>query len=681
MNPISNAVLVSIYMEPQLSAALAKLPTSRFSKASGRKLTALRSLVCGLGALLLFVCVPTTGYSAEAAPPAPLPKGTWTEPAEGFAVDAFTLGAGETHSGGWGGYSPNERRYFDEFLPALFERTLVVNAPANKRGFQWIFTGERAMLTIKHDGPGKALEVQMTFHDSPALDLMSNYKPARNPQGEVRQASFTLPDSASPRALTVRLDQKLSLVVLADGAPILQSTWMHAFSRHQLQLSKGSGPLAFRILTPQPRKVAVTVDSAKTHQTMLGWGGIGTPTAYRELSEEGRRQWWRWVADYNLLFQREYPVGSQLNPGLDNWDRLGDAKAHYYGENFPNGEVSDYPYNKAIQTLGGFVIFEFWDFPRWVGNNPEAYTKAMINYCEVAKTKTGSAPFAVGIQNELGMKPELVEPFVTTLRKGLDEKGFKDVKIHMANAPMFVMGLTRLPPYRDNPAVWDKIDFAACNNYDFQERFADIDKLDGRLRQWRERTGDKPFLATEWCINERKYQNDGYLLALSSGQSYHKLLTITNASLISYCWTILNVEQPSYAMTRSLFAIDRTNGFVPKPSSAQLRVYGAYSRRVQRDMVRSEAVSSDPDVMASAFKDKNGRTTLVLLNRGTSPAEVKWTWPEAKPTTAELTDPYHQNQILTEAPAPSKPIIIPGGGIVTLSDVPLVSLPANFQAP
>lgn len=603
------------------------------------------------------------------------------------AVDSFTLGAGETHSGGWGAYSPNERRYFDEFLPALFERTLVVNAPSTKRGFRWIFTGERASLTIEHNGPTKSLNVSITFYDSPAFDLLDNLvapnQPARkHPQREVKQASLTLSDSDAPRALTVRLDHKLTLVVLADGAPVLEaSSWAHTFSRHQLQLTKGTNPVTFRLLTPQARSVKVTVDSSKTHQTMLGWGGIGTPTAYRELSEEGRRQWWRWVADYNLLFQREYPIGAELNPAMDNWDNLSDAKAHYYGENFPNGEVSDFSYNRAMQDLGGFVIFEFWDFPRWIGENPDAYTKAMVNYCQVAKAKTGSAPFAVGMQNEVHMEQKVVEPFATALRKGLDEHGFKEVKIHMTNASNFRLGFIQLPFYRDNPVVWDKLDFAAVNPYEIADFQGDMDRLDEKLQKWRGLIGDKPFLATEYCSLNRKLQNDGYLGALSNGQGYHKLLTIADASLIGYCWTILNVEQPSYAMTRTLFGIDRTNGFVPKPYSAQLRVYGAYSRRVQRSMVRTETVSTDPDLMVTAFKGKNGQTTLVLLNRGTTPAEVNWTWPDAKPTTMELTDPYHQNHVLTGAPDPSHPVIVPGGGILTLSNVPLHSVPANFQVP
>ncbi len=635
------------------------------------------SACCGLLALFLCVSMPETGLCADE----PLPKGTWSEPADGYSVDSFSLGEGRGRKGGFGDYAANERRYFEEWLPALFERTLVLDAPNMTRGFRWIFTGQRASLTISHDGPAKTLGLDITFYDSPAFDQLEGSVKEKHPNMPVKKASFSLPETDQKRALTVRIDQNQTLVVSADGVPILTVPWFYTFTQHQLQLSQGKGPVAFRLLTPQARKVSVTVDSSKTAQTILGWGGIGTPTAYHELSAEGRQQWWRWVADYNLLFQREYPAGGELNPEMDNWDRLSDAKAHGYGRNFPNGETSDFAYNKAMQDLGGFVIFEFWDFPRWIGKSADTYAKAMVNYCETAKAKTGSAPYAVGVQNEVEMKPELVEPFVTALRKGLDEKGFKDVKIHMANAPRITGARGRMTVYRDNPAVWEKIDFTASNVYDFQHHFSKLDGIDGLLKQWRGRAVGKPFLAIEWCINGREFQNDGYLTALCSGQSYHKLLTLADASLISYCWTILNVTQPSYATTRSLFAINRTNGFVPMPSSAQLRVYGAYSRRIQRGMIRSEAVSSDADVMASAFKDKTGRTTLVLLNRGSSPAEVKWTWPDAKPTTAELTDPYHQNQILAGAPKPTEPVIIPGGGIVTLSDVPLVSLPAGFQVP
>ena len=42
-------------------------------------------------------------------------------------------------------------------------------------------------------------------------------------------------------------------------------TWMHAFSRHQVQLTKGRDAVAFRLLSPQLRKMDVTVDSSNLH--------------------------------------------------------------------------------------------------------------------------------------------------------------------------------------------------------------------------------------------------------------------------------------------------------------------------------------------------------------------------------------------------------------------------------
>ncbi len=611
---------------------------------------------------------------------ATLPTGAWSEPEKGYAQESFTLGGGDTRRAGWGGYSPNERRYFDEFLPALFKRTLVIDALAEARGCKWIFTGERASLTIQHGGKGKELKAWIEYHDSPGFTELAA-KPGRHPSLIQHEVNFDLPADGGPRALTVKLDHRHNLTVTADGADVLALDWAQTFARHQLQLTGEKGEARFRLLYPITHDVKLTINPGQTHQTMLGWGGIGTATAYRELSAAGRRQWWQWLADYNLLLQREYPVGSELKRDLSNWDDPAAAKAHYYAENFPNGETTDFTYNAALQRFGGFNIFEFWNLPPWVGDSPELYAAAMVDYCRVAQAKTGQAPYAVGVQNETRVKKHLVQPFVTALRAKLDAEGFTAVKIHAANATKISTTIERLDEYRANPEVWDRLDFAASNIYDFQAHFKNPDGLDELLRRWRGLIGDKPFLATEICVNENKYQNDGYLSAFTCAQTYHKLLTLADAVLISYCWTILNVEQPSYAATRSLFAIDRANGFMPKPSSHQLRAYGSFSRRIQRDMVRIAAVTDDADLLVSAFRAPDGRATLVMINRGLSPAKIRLDWVGATLPFAELTDPYHQNEILTGAGGNLREHVVPPGAIVTLSNVPLVKLPAGFETP
>jgi hypothetical protein len=597
----------------------------------------------------------------------------------GYATDAFELGAGKMKRSGWGNYAPNERRYFEEYLPALFERTLVTDSLAEGRGFKWVFNGERASLTIECAGGGK-LSVWIEYYDSPGFNGLVA-KPGTYPRLIQNLTNYKMPAGGSPKAITVRLDQSQMLSVGVDGSAVFGIHWLQTFSHHQLRLSGSNGAASFRMLSPVARAAAVTVEAGKTHQRILGWGGIGTPTAYHELSAEGRRQWWQWVAEYNLLFQREYPTGGNLHETMDNWDHPADAKAHYYGDNFPNGETSDFAYNRAIQELGGFVIFEFWDFPQWVGSDPARYAAAMLNYCQTAKARTGRAPYAVGVQNEMAMKPELVEPFVSALRETLDEHGFNAVKIHMANAPTIRTAMERLPAYRENPAVWSKIDFAAANDYDIQGHLQKPDGIDPLLRAWHERVGEKPFLATEICVNDPAYQTDGYLLALVYGEMYHKLLTLADASIISYCWTIVNIEQPSFAASRSLFRVARQNDFVPEPSGPQLRVYGAYSRHVAEGMVRVEAASDDPDLLAAAFTGENGRETAVLLNRGIAAVTVKLNWPGARLPIEELTDPYHRNTPVDGYDAGAQRVAVPAGGIVTLSNVPLLTLPNGFQAP
>jgi len=600
----------------------------------------------------------------------------WSPAATAVQVDAFTLGEGETRAGGWGRYSPNERRYFPDFLPAVFERTLVVDKLPAQRGFDWVFTGTRAGLYLSVTP--KQVMLRTEFYDSPGFNLQVE-KPGRYPRLSAPTHIIAIADGEPPRSISVRLDHTLTLTVSLNGREVHRQLWVEGFRRQQLRLTGKSGIAQFRLLQPAPAPVRVTINPEARHQTMLGWGGITPPPAYHELSSAGRQQWWQWLCEYNLLCQREYPNGGMLNRSMDNWDNLADAKAHYYADNFPNGEVSNFDYNRAIQSLGGFVIFEFWDFPAWIKDNPAIYAEAMVNYCQTAQRRTGQPPAIVGLQNEMPMKKELVEPFTVALRQGLDAAGFQSVKIHLANASRVSTTLDRLPAYRDNPKVWSLTDYSASNEYDYQNCFRDPDQFDATLNRLHERTGDKPYLAVELCINDNRYQSDGYGLALVMAELYHKNLTLADASLLCYCWTLLNIEQPTFGMTRSLFVTDPVGGFTPRPSSQQLRVFGAFSRRIQAGMQRVGADTADTNLLVTAFAGSNDERTVVLMNRSTAPMEVTLDWPGATFTQDELTDPYHQNTVLPAKPGNA--VTIPPGGIVTRSSVPLKKLPPEFRAP
>ena len=113
--------------------------------------------------------------------------------------------------------------------------------------------------------------------------------------------------------------------------------------------------------------------------------------------------------------------------------------------------------------------------------------------------------------------------------------------------------------------MWKTIDYAASNVYDYQNFFYDPDGFDARVHEMKEVIGSKPFLASELCVNSSAFQTRTYRTALAMGQLYHKLLTGLDACGAMYCWTLLNVTQPSYGWTRTLMVPDPEHGFVPRP--------------------------------------------------------------------------------------------------------------------
>ena len=598
----------------------------------------------------------------------------WRRPT-GVAGISFEFGAGKGEFRAWG-RGRDYRVFFPGFLPALFERTVALDECKLEGGrLEWIFTGERGGFTVLIGE--KEVGVQQRFYDSFAFRGIAQGK-TRHP--EWRAPAAEAPYAGSLGAVTVRMDYKLGLSVAVNGRTVLHQECLFDVSRHQLRLTGGKGEVCGEMLKPVPEAAGVRVYPLRQHQTVMGFGGITTPTAYAQLSAEGKRRWWQLVCEYNLLVQREYPIGRRLNRKMDNWDRLEDATPHYYGDNFPNGEVSDFGYIKTLRGLGGKVWFEFWALPPWVGRDPEKYAEAMVRYCQVCKQRTGAGPDVVGIQNEVDQSASMFHKMTLALRRRLDGAGFTSVRIHMSDSGSLAGGVKRAEKFRSSDVVWVAIDYSATHMYDYQGFFTDPDGFDRRLGQWKEVTGDKPFLSTELCINNDRFQLDSYRIALAMGQLYHKNLVLTDAVAICYCWTLLNVVQPSYGWTRALFVPDRAHGFVPVPSSHQLRVFGAYSRRIREGMVRVEAAADAENLLVSAFGDKDGRGTVVVLNRAMKPRRVRVVWPGVKFTEMELVDPYHENDVrnaLTALAGEPTEVTIAPGAILTLSNVALGELGDN----
>ncbi|MCC6124687.1 MAG: hypothetical protein IT426_06985 [Pirellulales bacterium] len=626
----------------------------------------------------------------------PIQLPAWSPAEKAGPGEAFILDPRQATQMIWGRGRGQATHYFDEFLPGLFERTLVLEEMNLDGGkLEWVFTGDAGGVTaVLTDS---ALEVIERFYESEGFGQIEGAPVEKHPEyvTKIHRAAF----EGKPQALAVAMDHKLQFCLSLNGREAFRAQCPIDLTKHQVRLSGKAGSVRGRCSSPAAVSCGVSVDPAVRHQTMIGFGGITSPAAFAQLSPAGKRRWWEMICEYNLLIQREYPIGTSLNRQADNWERLADATPHYYADNFPNGEISDFDYIRILRKLGGKVWFEFWMQPPWTNQDwrdasgklhsgvvdPPKYVGAMLAYCRAMQKRTGTLPDVLGIQNERQQPLPLWYEMTTTLRKELDKAGFKDVRIHMSDGGRLSNGIAWLKQLRLAPEAWSATDYVATHMYDygkggpnFAACFTDPDRFDAKLLEWKKLADGKPFLSTELCVNAADYQWKSYRLAFSMGQLYHKNLVLTDAAAICYCWTLLNVVQPSYGWTRSLAVPDPSQDFVPKASSHQLRIFGAFSRRVREGMVRVEARADDSEMLASAFTGTDGKKTLILANRSTAPRTVRLAWPDAAFNEAEMVDPYRVNASVGQRGQSLKgPYVLPPGAILTLSSVPLGRLPAG----
>ncbi len=593
------------------------------------------------------------------------------------AEDSFRFVSDGPKGPGWSRRDEIARKYFHENLPALFERTLVLDGDLPERtGLRWIFTGPHAGFTVELTSSKVSLTER--YYDSMGLyEGQGNY-----PDKTVRDVERQYTGQA--RTLTVIADAHLAVRVLVNGTQILEAPLLFDVTRHQLQYAAprtAHDVIAGVLLKPDVKMAEVVIDADRTYQTMLGFGGSPSIPAYAELSDEGKRAYWALLKKYNLLISREYPMGTELKPDLSNLDDLNDATPHYYGDNFPNSEVSSFDYNRHIEKMGGSVIYELWALPKWATEpytgapaadggsgparevaNPEEYARIVVEYCRKEQAATGAAPLIVGLENEVDQPPAIFDAMATTLRRELDKAGFIHTAIHMADASFMYKGIVRTKDFRKDAAAWQAIDYAATHEYDFQEFMANPDLYDARMKAMHEAAAGKPFLATEICVNDPHYQEPSYRIALAVAQLYHKNLTELDAVGLLYCWTLLDVEQPTFAGSRALLAPERTRGWIPEPTSFELRVLGAYSRHIRKGMKRVSAVSSDGDLLTTAFADEK-EETLVMVNRATTARRVTVRGARSPWMEMERTGLEEENEV---SAAPDEVIVQPGQ-IVVLS--------------
>ncbi|MCK9640297.1 MAG: hypothetical protein M0R39_10365 [Prolixibacteraceae bacterium] len=594
---------------------------------------------------------------------------------------SFCIGekSGSTYIWGTGITIP--ATYFNELLPAVFIRKMVFSeCQRTDSEFKWVFTGRDGGITVVINKDSVVL--QQRYYNSFGFNSQQGnvIKAARYPQQIFTRDAIRYCGVLSSIAVSVTHDLNLS-VLINDSLAIRQITQIDV-SRHQLQFTGAKGNFCGKVLAPETVNSKITINKNTTYQTILGFGGITSPVAYHMLSEEGKKQWWNYLTEYNLLIQREYPNGEKLKPDYCNWDNLADATPHYYGDNFPNGEISDFSYNKQIQQKGGTVIFEFWQLPPWAVDSTEKkygqwklptrfplyqkYVEAVVNYCKTSLKQTGSAPGIVGIQNEIMQPDEVWQKMTLSLREGLDKAGFGTIKIHSQNASFLLEGITSAKAFSEKKEVWDALDYTSSNLYDYQNFFTNPDGFDKRIEEWKTviaGKSNKPFLALEMSVNDGRYQSGSYKTAFLMGELYHKNLVLMNASALGYCWLLINNVQGSFSESRSLFTIDESNNFIPVPSSYQLRIFGCFSRHILKGMKRIDINSDNLDLLVSGYS--NGKNnTLILINKGIVPQQINLNCEGFKVNKMEIASMYQENK---EVDIPNlKTLVIEPGMLVTL---------------
>ena len=119
------------------------------------------------------------GDAVNALPEATVPSAEDLT-AAGARVETVRLGGDAGRFRAWGRGRSESRRFFDERLPALFERTLILDRIEKHPTIRWIFTGPRGGVTITL-GENEA-EMIIRRYDSPGLGREPGVRPDRHPE-------------------------------------------------------------------------------------------------------------------------------------------------------------------------------------------------------------------------------------------------------------------------------------------------------------------------------------------------------------------------------------------------------------------------------------------------------------------------------------------------------------------
>ncbi|RIV20780.1 hypothetical protein DYU11_22375 [Fibrisoma montanum] len=427
------------------------------------------------------------------------------------------------------------------------------------------------------------------------------------------------------------------------------------------------------------KAVAVTVDTTKTFQTMVGFGGYNP-----------EKQAERLVNDLGLTIHRgEVGYGFKETPdGPYNFDKANDV----------SGGTANL---LRLKQLGvSTFIATLWSPPAWMKENgslrgqgdpknrlkpgmEEALADYCVEYVRQFYQQIGVELYALCVQNE----PAFAQSFPSCVFKPTELPAIMAlVGRKLANAtyadgqpvstrlfgPEDVQYFPRISEYFDNihasKEVLQYTRFLAVHGYTNDG----VKPTDKNPANWRgtyalaQRSGK-----TLWMTETSGYSNtwepapvfaDGETKTLPGAfglaENIYTALRFGNVS--AWVWWRLSVQEDYW--------IDETLIYKGVPHRFYFTSKQFY-RYIRPGAVRVECTSGSDDVLPLAFRHPDGSTTLVLMNRSREPIAIKLAGAGLPRSLRRYLSSPTDNCVTKESITPADIVTMPGRSVMTLTDV------------
>ncbi len=397
--------------------------------------------------------------------------------------------------------------------------------------------------------------------------------------------------------------------------------------------------------------VAVTLDVAKTYQTIDGFGGFGAQNVYWS---NGPFTSPRFVNDVVTdlgctIIRDELPTSFEIEN--DNADPMVTDLARYNldrripGHHAPFAERM--PHLKAMRQAGveKFIV-SVWSPAPWMKwnnridngtqqNSAPAYTRTpttasnqlktenyeefaemCLAYCRIFKREIGVDLYGLSVQNEPRFSQsyqscvydgEALRDLIKVVGRRFKKEGIT-ARLFLPEDVGWLDGVKNMTlPTLNDPEARPYVDIVAMHGY----------ALDGVLpastdaATWQTMTGwGQPYNLPLWMTETSGYSDSKYSGAMSLAKAMYTALRFGNVS----AWVFWSLSEESVS-DYSLLSSSGTK-------SKRYYVSKQFYRYIRPGAVRVESTSADADLLPLSFVN-GGLPTLVLINVGTADKAVQ----------------------------------------------------------